>query len=89
MFECFQVLLPYTYSLLLPTIYYTIVNAGNLLNRTLGLLKKNCNATVLFDSASIPENNSLRKVTTESVWCYFCLPPGMYCLAVIEYVNPK
>jgi methionyl-tRNA synthetase len=70
--------------------FINIVNAnlantiGNLLNRTLGLLKKNCNATVLFDSASIPENNSLRKVTTESVWCYFCLPPGMYCLAVLN-----
>ncbi|CAM6034547.1 unnamed protein product [Sphagnum compactum] len=53
--------------------FINIVNAnlantiGNLLNRTLGLLKKNCNATVLFDSASIPEYNSLRKVTTESV----------------------
>ncbi|KAG0595195.1 hypothetical protein M758_UG148000 [Ceratodon purpureus] len=33
---------------------------GNLLNRTLGLLKKNFDATIPSDSISIPEDNSMR-----------------------------
>jgi methionyl-tRNA synthetase len=40
---------------------------GNLLNRTLGLLKKNCDAIIPSDSISIPEDNSIRVLATESV----------------------
>ncbi|XP_002981032.2 methionine--tRNA ligase, chloroplastic/mitochondrial [Selaginella moellendorffii] len=46
--------------------FITIVNAhlantiGNLLNRTLGLLKKNCASTISVDSESIPEENPVR-----------------------------
>ena len=48
--------------------------AGNLLNRTLGLLKKNCDATIPFDSISIPEDNSIRALATENVSiCNSCL----------------
>ncbi|KAG0567910.1 hypothetical protein M758_7G105300 [Ceratodon purpureus] len=53
--------------------FIDIINAhlantiGNLLNRTLGLLKKNCDATIPSDSISIPEDNSMRVLATESV----------------------
>ncbi|BFI28150.1 methionyl-tRNA synthetase [Marchantia polymorpha subsp. ruderalis] len=53
--------------------FINIVNAslantiGNLLNRTLGLLKKNCNATIAVDSSTIPEDHIVRKVASESV----------------------
>ena len=50
-----------------------IVNAflanslGNLLNRTQGLLKKNCNGTLPVGSSSIPADNPLRVVAAEQV----------------------
>lgn len=53
--------------------FINIVNAnlantiGNLLNRTLGLLKKNCDSIIPVDSASVPEDNSLRLLTATSV----------------------
>ncbi|KAL3677986.1 hypothetical protein R1sor_020942 [Riccia sorocarpa] len=53
--------------------FINIVNAnlantiGNLLNRTLGLLKKNCSATIRIDSSAVPEDNVVRKVAVESV----------------------
>ncbi|KAL2641423.1 hypothetical protein R1flu_009010 [Riccia fluitans] len=53
--------------------FINIVNAnlantiGNLLNRTLGLLKKNCNATIQIDSSAVPEDNVVRKVAVDAV----------------------
>lgn len=53
--------------------FIDIINAhlantvGNLLNRTLGLLKKNCDAKITADSISIPEDNSIRVLAIESV----------------------
>ncbi|KAJ7516890.1 hypothetical protein O6H91_21G003200 [Diphasiastrum complanatum] len=53
--------------------FINIVNAnlantiGNLLNRTLGLLKKNCNAKVPRDSSSLPEDNPIRVLAAKNV----------------------
>ncbi|CAM6127746.1 unnamed protein product [Calypogeia fissa] len=53
--------------------FINIINAnlantiGNLLNRTLGLLKKNCDATIPIDSSSISDDNVVRKVAADSV----------------------
>lgn len=53
--------------------FIEIVNAnlantiGNLLNRTLGLLKKNCDAVIPVDSSSISEENPIRILAAESV----------------------
>lgn len=44
-----------------------LIFTGNLLNRTLGLLKKNCNATIAADATFIPENNPMRVLAIESV----------------------
>lgn len=56
----------YTVYLTLLT-YAMLISSGNLLNRTLGLLKKNCNATIATDSIAIPEDNSMRVLAIESV----------------------
>lgn len=49
---------------------------GNLLNRTLGLLKKNCNATIPVDSSCVDDDNVIKKVAAESVslspFCISC-----------------
>lgn len=53
--------------------FRNIVNAnlandiGNLLNRTLNLLKKNCDSETFHHSASISEDNPLRVIATEKV----------------------
>lgn len=55
--------------------FRNIVNAnlandvGNLLNRTLNLLKKNCAATLPLDAAAVPADNPLR-------WVWVCLVMG-------------
>lgn len=43
-----------------------IINAGNLLNRTLGLLKKNCQSTLAVDSYVAAEGNKF-KVAVEKL----------------------
>lgn len=40
-------------------IFFTIL-AGNLLNRTLGLLKKNCQSTLVVDSTTAAEGNAFK-----------------------------
>ena len=53
--------------------FRAIVNAdlantvGNLLNRTLGLLKKNCGGAVPGDAAAIPPEHPLRSFAAEQV----------------------
>eukprot|EP01018_Ginkgo_biloba_P020290 Gb_24980 [translate_table: standard] len=53
--------------------FINVVNAhlantiGNLLNRTLGLLKKNCQSTLAFDSTSAVEDKSFRALVMELV----------------------
>ncbi|GAQ88612.1 Methionyl-tRNA synthetase [Klebsormidium nitens] len=53
--------------------FINIVNAnlanaiGNLLNRTLGLLKKNCGGALTADASSLPEDHPLRLVTKNAV----------------------
>jgi methionyl-tRNA synthetase len=53
--------------------FRNIVNAnlandiGNLLNRTLNLLKKNCGGEIPADSATVPLDHPLRRVTEEQV----------------------
>ena len=50
-----------------------IVNAalandiGNLLNRTLNLLKKNCGAAMPANSSEIPEDSPVRQLTQQQV----------------------
>lgn len=44
----------------------SIINAGNLLNRTLGLLKKNCQSTLAVDSYVAAEGNKF-KATVEKL----------------------
>ena len=46
---------------------YLANSVGNLLNRTQGLLKKNCNGTLPVASSSIPADNPLRAVAAEQV----------------------
>lgn len=41
--------------------------AGNLLNRTLGLLKKNCQSTLVVDSAVAAEGNALKDAVEKLV----------------------
>lgn len=43
------------------------VHTGNLLNRTLGLLKKNCESTLLFDSIEAVEGNGFKDTVEKSV----------------------
>lgn len=40
---------------------------GNLLNRTLGLLKKNCQSTLLVDSAIAAEGNTFKDAVEKLV----------------------
>ena len=40
---------------------------GNLLNRTLGLLKKNCQSTLVVDSAVAAEGNALKDTVEKLV----------------------
>lgn len=53
--------------------FINIVNAhlantiGNLLNRTLGLLKKNCNSLISVDSISLSNDNPVRTAAAEAV----------------------
>ncbi|KAH7293502.1 hypothetical protein KP509_28G028400 [Ceratopteris richardii] len=53
--------------------FINIVNAnlantiGNLLNRTLGLLKKNCDSTIGIDSLSVSSDNPIRRVASEAI----------------------
>lgn len=44
--------------------------AGNLLNRTLGLLKKNCNSTLPVDSAVAAEGNAFKDSVEDLVYVY-------------------
>ena len=46
---------------------YLANSVGNLLNRTQGLLKKNCASTLPVAASSIPEDNPLRAVAAEQV----------------------
>ena len=46
---------------------YLANSVGNLLNRTQGLLKKNCSGTLPVASSSIPADNPLRAVAAEQV----------------------
>ena len=47
---------------------------GNLLNRTLGLLKKNCGGSVPGDAAAIPQDHPLRSCAAEQARCAVHLP---------------
>lgn len=44
-----------------------IINAGNLLNRTLGLLKKNCQSTLVVDSYVAAEGNKFKAAVEKLV----------------------
>ncbi|KAK9699462.1 hypothetical protein RND81_08G175300 [Saponaria officinalis] len=77
--------------------FINIVNAhlantiGNLLNRTLGLLKKNSDSTLAFDSAIAGEGNSL-KINVENLvekanMHYQKLSLSSACEAVLEIAN--
>lgn len=44
--------------------------AGNLLNRTLGLLKKNCNSTLPVDSTVAAEGNTFKDSVEDLVFVY-------------------
>lgn len=46
---------------------YLANSVGNLLNRTQGLLKKNCAGTLPVAASSIPVDNPLRAVAAEQV----------------------
>ncbi|CAI7805572.1 unnamed protein product, partial [Closterium sp. NIES-53] len=73
--------------------FVNIVNAnlantiGNLVNRTLGLLKKNCSSTLSIDSASLPLDHPLRATTAASMAtaaaCYAALDFSGACEAIL------
>ncbi|CAI5479624.1 unnamed protein product [Closterium sp. Yama58-4] len=73
--------------------FVNIVNAnlantiGNLVNRTLGLLKKNCNSTLSIDSAALPLDHPLRTTTATSMEtaaaCYVALDFSGACEAIL------
>ncbi|KAK6933201.1 Methionyl/Leucyl tRNA synthetase [Dillenia turbinata] len=77
--------------------FINIVNAhlantiGNLLNRTLGLLRKNCQLTLVADSATAAEGNSLKDTVENLVEKarvhYENLSLSSACEAVIEIGN--
>ncbi|XP_072972327.1 methionine--tRNA ligase, chloroplastic/mitochondrial [Typha angustifolia] len=77
--------------------FINIVNAhlantiGNLLNRTLGLLKKNCQSTLAFDSLTAAEDNSFRdaveKLVERARFHYENLSLSSACEAVLEIGN--
>ena len=54
---------------------YLANSIGNLLNRTQGLLKKNCSSMLPVAASSIPVDNPLRVITAEQVsalWMHGC-----------------
>ncbi|KAJ6815416.1 methionine--tRNA ligase, chloroplastic/mitochondrial isoform X1 [Iris pallida] len=77
--------------------FVNIVNAhlantiGNLLNRTLGLLKKNCNSTVAVDSTVAAEGNSFKdtvaKLVEKAMNHYKDLALSTACESVLEIGN--
>ncbi|XP_065872179.1 methionine--tRNA ligase, chloroplastic/mitochondrial isoform X2 [Euphorbia lathyris] len=77
--------------------FINIVNAhlantiGNLLNRTLGLLKKNCQSTLVVDSAIAAEGNALKdtveKLVEKARIHYENLSLSMACEVVLEIGN--
>lgn len=77
--------------------FINIVNAhlantiGNLLNRTLGLLKKNCQSTLVVDSAVAAEGNALKdtieKLVEKARIHYENLSLSSACEAVLEIGN--
>ncbi|KAI3965576.1 hypothetical protein MKX01_010533 [Papaver californicum] len=77
--------------------FVNIVNAhlantiGNLLNRTLGLLKKNCNSTLIVDSVTAAEGSALKgtveKLVETSKHHYENLSLSLACEAVLEIGN--
>ncbi|KAL2897070.1 Methionine--tRNA ligase chloroplastic/mitochondrial [Bienertia sinuspersici] len=77
--------------------FINIVNAhlantiGNLLNRTLGLLKKNCQSTLAVDSVSAGEGNTFRmnveKLVEKASTHYQNLSLSSACEAVLEIGN--
>uniref|UniRef100_A0A803N5T6 methionine--tRNA ligase n=1 Tax=Chenopodium quinoa TaxID=63459 RepID=A0A803N5T6_CHEQI len=77
--------------------FINIVNAhlantiGNLLNRTLGLLKKNCQSTLAFDSAIAGEGNSIKlkveNLVEKACTHYQNLSLSSACEAVLEIGN--
>lgn len=44
-----------------------LLNAGNLLNRTLGLLRKNCQSTLVVDSATATEGTAFKDTVEKLV----------------------
>ncbi|GMH10695.1 hypothetical protein Nepgr_012536 [Nepenthes gracilis] len=77
--------------------FISIVNAhlantiGNLLSRTLGLLKKNCQSTLPVDSAIAAEGNAFKEnvenLVEKARICYVNLLISSACEAVIEIGN--
>ncbi|XP_028794575.1 LOW QUALITY PROTEIN: methionine--tRNA ligase, chloroplastic/mitochondrial-like [Neltuma alba] len=77
--------------------FINIVNAhlantiGNLLNRTLGLLKKNCDSTLIVDSTTAAEGNAFRdnieKLVEKARIHYEKLSLSSACEAVLEIGN--
>ncbi|XP_050210694.1 methionine--tRNA ligase, chloroplastic/mitochondrial isoform X2 [Mercurialis annua] len=77
--------------------FINIVNAhlantiGNLLNRTLGLLKKNCQSTLVVDSAVAANENDFRdtveKLVEKAGVHYESLSLSLACEAVLEIGN--
>lgn len=52
------------------TIILEVSLAGNLLNRTLGLLKKNCQSTLVVDSTAAADGNAFKDKVEELVKVY-------------------
>ncbi|XP_059068328.1 methionine--tRNA ligase, chloroplastic/mitochondrial [Cryptomeria japonica] len=77
--------------------FISIVNAhlantiGNLLNRTLGLLKKNCQSTLAFDANSAIDDNTFKELVTKLVEKarnhYMDLSFSSACAAIIDIGN--
>jgi hypothetical protein len=54
------------------TDYPIVIWTGNLLNRTLGLLKKNCNSMLAFDSIAAADDNSFKNNVENLVsWSWY------------------
>ncbi|KAK7854973.1 methionine--trna ligase [Quercus suber] len=64
---------------------------GNLLNRTLGLLKKNCQSTLVVDSTIAAEGNAfqdtVQKLVEKARVHYEKLSPSSACEAILEIGN--
>jgi methionyl-tRNA synthetase len=56
--------------------------AGNLLNRTLGLLKKNCQSTLAVDSATAAEGSVFKDNVVKLVKSL-----GNSCISIISILN--